>query len=337
MFPGVSTSKMEYWRDDDPSMLIPAEELERQGILPLGICGGWADEHATATSEGKSGSCATLVAKRLGVHDNPAIKPLLRYVENNDKKGGRRPLDLADAMNALNAQFPDNPEKVMEWAMMAIEAKYQQQLDFLIASKAEFERAAQVEDVDIEGPDCAMVVRMATIVSDDEQVAKFARSENGCGAAVVIQKQQSSGNVQIFLDGQMGLNLDDIACIIRSEEKKLNGLSSTTEWELLRGEGTIEGASCWHYLKKDSGRGRPKIGVALLNGSLGHPGVPPTKIPLERIQEIVRIGLNPGAFEPGRAAECAKGNCTSTANNSCLWYNWGLLRCRGIRFRMRQR
>jgi len=57
---------------------------------------------------------------------------------------------------------------------------------------------------------------------------------------------------------------------------------------------------------------------------------------LEKILEIVLIGINPGIFEPGHTSSCEQGICTSTGREKCPWYNWGLNRCQKIRIDMKK-
>jgi len=66
-----------------------------------------------------------------------------------------------------------------------------------------------------------------------------------------------------------------------------------------------------------------------LNGSLTKPGVPPTRIPLDRILELVEQGIDPAWFP----AEC-RGWCIK---KECSFYPYGLRRCRKIRAEMHQR
>lgn len=291
-------------------------------ILAVGIGGGPFDEHPTVNGERKEGECAaTLVAKALRVDDDPALEKILKFVVTHDLNGGDQPFDLSYLVKLLHQQFPDNPEKVIEWAITGLEAKYQEQLSFFSTTKAEFDRAAEVEEI----PRGEQMLRMVTIVSDDNQMSKFVRSALGGQTAILIQKR-SSANVQIFTNKRFGLNLTDVAQIIRLEEQYKKGNIVTTDWELLKAEGKVEGVEEWYYHLE---------GQMLLNGSLTTSDIPPTRLSLEQIKEIVRIGVNFQAFESSRASLCQRGTCTSTRNDHCLWYPWGLHRCRRIRYKMK--
>jgi hypothetical protein len=325
-FPGVSEAKIAFWETGGKTPEAFAETCDMEGVLAVGTGWGPFDEHPSPGSEGKPGECAaTLVAKALGLEDDPALEPILRYVLNSDLKGSGNPFDLASLVKVMHQQYPDDPIKVMNWAIEALEAKYQEQLRFLTATRAEFEKVAQVEDVT--GPN-GRPLKMVVARSDDPQMNKFARSALGVNAAIVIQQWPTTGNVQIFTNRKFGLTLYDVAQMLRLAEQEAKGKVITTDWKTLAAEGKVEGAEEWYF----------HYGLmALMNGSLTAKGVPPTRLSLEQITEMVKIGINPGAFEPSRAANCQQGRCTSTAANPCPWYIWGLQRCRKVRFDSRKK
>lgn len=285
-----------------------------EGKIEVGVGGGPLDEHPTAEDKRKEDECATtLVAKALGVDDDPALEKILRFVLIHDTKGGAQPFDLSYLVGLVNQQFPNEPEKVFKWASIALEAKYQEQVQYF---------AAEMENAEIEeipGPH-GQALKLVSIVSDNRQMAKFLRSE--VNAAVCIMKK-SSGQVQILTNKKFNLTLYDVAQMINLAEQEAEGNVRITDWKKLSAEGTIlNGKWFFHY-----------EGRILLNGSPKHPDVPPTQLSLERIKEIVRIGINPQAFEPSRASDCQKGKCTSKpTSNPCPWYKWGLHRCRKIRY-----
>lgn len=332
-FPGVSTAKVEYWSGGSQSPnLRSSEKCEQDGILLIGIGGGRFDEHPTVNGKRKEGECeATLVAKELGLEDDPVLKqvlhPILKFALANDTKGAAHPFDLASLTQLLHRQYPNEPERVMEWVLMGLEAKYQAQMQFFTAAQEEFEQAAEIEEVP--GPN-GHKLTVVTIASDNESAHSFARSDFGGRATIVILKK-SSGNVQIFTNKKhrmrYRLTLVDVAKMIRLAEQRAKGKVLTADWNVLASGEVVEGAEEWYFHEKMQ---------ALLNGSLSHPETPPTKLSLEKIREIVRIGINPKAFESERSPDCLRGMCTSKPGNPCSWYNWGLRRCRSIRFEMKR-
>ncbi|MEK7624427.1 MAG: hypothetical protein AAB404_01730 [Patescibacteria group bacterium] len=325
-FPGISKSRVIYGYEEGLQRSAHEEIIyEKERTLFIGVGGGRFDEHPVANGERKQNECAaTLVAKALGIADDPALEKILKFALNSDIKAAASPFDLAYITKVMHQRYPDNPDKVMEWVMAGLEAKYQEQDSFFNEAKKEFDRMAKIEE--IPGPR-GVLLRMATVVSDDEQINKFARSAYGGNTAIVIQRK-SSGNVQIYTDKRYGLRLNDVAQMIRLEEQKAKGKIITKNWAMLASEKVI-GAEEWFF---------HHIGQMLLNGSLTATGVPTTKIPLEKIQEIVRIGINPNAFEPKFASRCKRGICAVSLikGDRCSWYDFGLQRCRKIRFEMRK-
>ncbi len=319
-FPGISKAKISYL----PNNKIPAnstDEYEKKGVIFVGIGGGRFDEHSTVKKDRKQNECAaTLVAKALGIIENPSLEKILKFTLNNDLNAAAHPFDLAYLTKLMHQQYPENPEKVMEWVMMGLEIKYQEQFQFFNATKEEFERVAKIENV--EGPN-GRILRMATIISDNEQMSKFARSAYGGNVAIVIQKKLS-GNVQIYTNRQDGLTLYDVAQMIRFSEQETKGKIITKDWKDLASEGKVNGAEEWFF---------HQVGQMLLNGSLTATNVPATQISLERIKEITKIGINPMKFF---SRECEKRVCASKVGNECPWYKYGLQRCRKVRFEMKK-
>ncbi len=283
------------------------QQYAKRNIISVGVGGGPFDEHPKAGSKRKEGECgATLVAKALEVDDDPGLKEILKLVLISDLKGSSQPGDISSLANLISRQSPKDPEKVIKWVEKAIRAKYKEQFHFHTVTREEFSHAAKVEFVKSE----AGVVKMVVIRSDDEQASKFARSAEGSGAAIIIQKK-TSGNIQIYTAQKFGINLDDVARMINLAEQQAGGRVLSTDWEILSAEGTIPGGR-WHYFPQ---------GGMILNGSLTYPDVPATKITLEQIERIVRIGVDPSLF-PRHCLDSRR--CLL---KECDWHSWGLIRC----------
>ena len=97
--------------------------------------------------------------------------------------------------------------------------------------------------------------------------------------------------------------------MIRVEEQRIKGktvirpkrLTLREYYEYLSREGKIHEAEEWFFHE----------GIqALFNGSLSKSDVPPTKIPLDRIKELVKIGLDQNLFyencSPRKCRNCTK-------------------------------
>lgn len=321
MFPGIRSAVVEYWTSGSEALLKTPEQYEKEGTLLIGVGRGRFDEHPV-NGQPKEGCAATLVAKALGLEEDPLLQQILKFVSANDLKGSGHAFDLAHLINIMHQQFPNDPTKVTDWAVTGLETKLAEQSEFFGDARQEFEQNARVVEFGSPG----RKIRLAVLVSDNEKLAKFARSIHGGRSDVVIQKK-SSGNVQIFTRRSSGLKLFELAQLLRYEEQRSKGVFRTTDWKTLAAPGTLPGSEEWFY---------QQAGEMLLNGSLTAKDVKPTGLSLEKIEELAMIALTPRAFEPERAGECLKDICTSSSRNQCPWYSWGLHRCRLNRYKMSQ-
>ena len=273
-FPGIKEAVVEFFGNGNTTLQMTAEECLEKGIILVGIGGGMFDEHPTITTERKNGKCATtLIAEYLSVDDNPALEQILKFVCQNDLKGSGSISEIASICLKMYKILP--AEKVGIWANLALETIFHDQEQFNHEAADEFKKA-RIFRVGNNGDS----LRIAVVESDNEVIAKFARSKSGGNSAIVIQKQ-SSGNVQIFLNRKFGwVKMDNIAKHIRLAEQKVKGRFITLKEEDLKKEGSVPGAEEWHFFKK---------GQMILNGSMSHPDVPASKISL---QEIIRIVVN---------------------------------------------
>jgi hypothetical protein len=312
-FPGISTAEVTFTsiRRLAEAGLKP-EDYEAQGVLLIGIGGGRFDEHPTLEEERKAGDCATtLVAKELGISDDPSLAKILRFVRAADVEGNASPFDISYVVKLLHAQYPADPHRVIEWALVAIEAKYQEQLRFFTVVKPEFDAKAKVEEIVVGQKH----LRIVSIDSDEDGIHKYARSEYGARAAIVVQRR-SSGNVAVFGNKQAGVDLREAAKLIRLAEREAKGRELAADDEKLLAEGYAPGAEEWFYHRQ---------GQMLLNGSLTQADVPATRLSLDRIAELVKIGVDPTRLKP---------LCQSTGSclgDVCDWYPWSLARCVKLR------
>jgi len=320
-FPGISSAKISFLAQEIEPPLDFDKKMEQEGKILVGIGGGRFDEHPTLQKEGKIGECAaTLVAKDLGVEKLPELQRMLEFVRNHELKGAGHPFDIDCMMKVLYQYYEKNPEKVIEWAMVAIEAKYQEQVKFFSQTQEEFKKKAKIEIINLSD---GRKIKLVVIVSDDERMHKFARYQ---GAGIFVQKG-SQGNVQIHTNKKDRIDLYDVVKVIRLKEQEKKGRILTKDWEDLVREGRVEGAEEWWFDIKAQ---------RLLNGSLTIKA-PPTHLSLEEIIEAIKIGIDDTLFHPSFSKSCKKGMCLSTLHKPCPWYRFGLLRCRKIRWRMKHR
>ncbi|MCK5060060.1 MAG: hypothetical protein KAR00_02885 [Candidatus Pacebacteria bacterium] len=316
-FPEIQDAKINFWRKEMGNR--SSAKREQEGILCIGCGGGRFDEHPTEKKKRKKNECSsTLVAKELEVDDCPSLNKIIAFAKSNDLEGSGHPFDIAHLATLLYEQKPNANGEVINWVMQGITAKYEEQRQFWTKTKTEFLKNALVEEIH----SACGKLKLATVVSGDPIISKFARSRAGGNISVVIQKQPS-GHTQIFTNQRMGIRLEDVARILRVEERAVKNIHDPVPWSYLVSEGKISGAEEWYFHEKLQ---------VLLNGSKTASDAPLTQLSLEKIKEIVKIGLNSSVFEPKRASVCSKGSCSSSKKKPCPWYSWGLSRCRGIRF-----
>ena len=283
-----------------------------EGVIRVGIGGGEFDEHPTRTTKRKEGECAaSLIAKSLGVEDDPGLKRILSFTLAWDLKGGGSPFDLAALTKMMSESL--SPQETYQNVKKFLEIRYEQDLAFETEAKDEYQKVAEEEILQVG----KRKVKIVVLPSDNVLVRKFALSLEG-GGAIAIQKW-SSGHVQIFANKHsLGNGLDDIARMVRLAEQSRKGRSRTTNRDKLASEGIVLGAEEWYY---------HRAGTALLNGrSPDNWGVSPTNLPLEQIRRIVQIGVN--IFQLPQ--HCPRSRCLL---RECGWYFWGLDRCQKIRQR----
>ena len=248
--------------------------------------------------------------------DNKSIRPLLDYVVSDDLEGSKDRFGLASLVVTLNRHHPDNPQLVTDWANTAIDAIYERQHSFQGVVAEEYAEKARFYSITLG----SRPLKAVAIESDLDQVQAYSRSKAGGQAAITVQLR-SNGQVSIMTNKYYRLRLPELTRILRVEELAVRGEKSSLRWYEMEVEGTLQEVPQWHYFKP---------GEMLLNGSPTHPDVPPTAISLDRIMELVQLAHSK-AFDPIRETACKNNVCTSTRDDTCPLYDFGLYRCRDVR------
>jgi len=327
IFPGVHSAAIEYDVSDQKRSAF--SELTNGGLM-IGCGGGDFDEHPYgANGVRKENECATtLVAKALGIKQDPRLQRLFRFVCENDLKGINHAFDLADLIPQLQRNC--DPHTVTYLIFTILDTHLQSQKTFIEAG-GEFHQKAKI--ITTIGNKKALTI--ASICSDNPKIADYARSNDGGKANLVIVKN-SKGNIAIISNKYHPPNsshIADLAKVIRLHEqaaKISKGILKkilTANWQTLEKEGKVSGAEEWHFHPQSQ---------SILNGGERFPEHP-TNLTLEQIENFSLICLSPGVFEPNRKNDCEQGRCTSTPDNPCPWYDFGLGRCKKIRFSQNQK
>lgn len=352
-FPGADIARL-YFVDNN------AEIIPRKGLLALGVGGGQFDEHPKPGKERKRDECtATLIAKYIGVDmDDENMVRILNFVKNADLNASGGTFDLAQMVKMLHAQGKptdeviawvfqaldaklddekesgdfslqniaylirsqneENPDVAYEWFKFGMEARIAEQKKFFRETYTEFENNAAVEK--IQGTHRELTI--VAIESDNDQIARLARSKKyGVDADIVVQ-MSSNGNFGIYTNQKHGkINLELLVRMLNFEEQKISGNITETNWDVLSSEGMIDGGRWYYHMQ----------GQFILNGSkTAH--VEPTRIPPERIIELVKIYANP-IQEIKKHCDCTI--CISSRKNPCELYGFGIGLCKKIRYDMK--
>lgn len=301
-----------------------ADHLEKNGILCIGVGGGRFDEHLKEGGRKKGVCAATLVAYALQIDQDPALKQILDYVLQSDTQGGK---ETAFSMALMVKKMNDyqNVGQVIDWVEFFLDAKYEEQIDFYNALREVEEKGQRFEVNGFKG-----VLTIVSITSDNPLISQAARFKGGkYPPASVVIHQDSSGNVGIYpnANDRLTFAMRDTVKMLRIEEQKTKGALLTTDWKELASAGTVVGAEEWYFADGN--------GDFILNGSKSH-HVDPTHLTLEKITELVAVGLAPKTFDPSRSTSCLQDRCHSSKHKQCPFYEYGLHRCTSMRHRAHQ-
>ncbi len=340
------------------------------GSVEVGIGDGQFNEHANPQKgilRAVDECAVTLVAKTLPIEDKPHVKIILDYVfakdvNNVDVDTKKHGLGLGTAINLLRRVFPNFQIKNLNWAVSAFTALFETPkseylfslngvgeilnnyyknigqedlpimwenhiLQAIFRQKEEFQEALQeivkkgkIEEIKgHKGQKLTLLV----IESDMSEIAKAGRFGKGVNADIIVQKK-SNGQVMVHTKTQARVKLFSLFRILNLEEQLIRKIRPLVTRNLTK-EGNGPG-NIWYF--QCSGRG----GHFILNGSLSTPNIEPTKIPLEKIVEYLKISLDNTRFPEDWRFGCVdKKSCTSTSRNPCPWWLWSLPRCLEIR------
>lgn len=251
----------------------PIKQWEEEGYLFVGMAASRFDEHPIAGRARREGECAaTLVANNLSIRQNPEVEKLLDYAVRIDTKGGAGQFEISALMQDGMVEGMEDNLTVLAHVLGLLRSRIRRQKRFWGEVKTEFEQYAHVLRCFV--PNCGPI-NVAVIQSDSKEMNAFARSRYGCEAGIVVQ-QNSRGHVQIHTAKQLDINIKMAVKRIRQAEQRMSG-QPVSDWQSLGVDGTLAN---WHYYKEAQ---------MLLNGSLTATEMPPTKLSLN---EIVQIVLN---------------------------------------------
>jgi len=295
VFPGISNAEVEFWASCPPHK--SEKDLEGEGVVLVG------KRYTPA-----------MVAKKLGLDEYPVLKELFESAVKQDADHPGSKFDLR-GMAELMYETGRSDDDVLRWTIEALDAIYVDAMGYFDGAYADSFNARSYKIEAGKQPS------MLTVgVSDSPMYAQFAFSPYGARAGAVVQ-QKSNGSTLIHIRNASGIEIKEVAKLVRVEEMKASRRIPSGDWRAYVAEGVHDG---WDLF--------PEAGV-LINDSESDTRTL-TKLPLEKIEELVQIGANPSAFERLRGDQCRRGCCSSTPDNPCSWDDWKLQRCHAIRQKM---
>ncbi len=317
-FPGVSKAEITFLSTGElPNGKTAADFPD---TVFLGCGGGIFDEHATSKNERKEGeTCTTLVAKYLGLDRDPALEKIIHFIKEEDLGGSKVKNELPMLIKFLHAKYESDYESIYKWAEEAYWNEYLSEKENLTpknlwqrpslentyallkkrgavgadawkkfvddAIKYQHERFDMAKKEFAEKGKMEKIIAwdgkplsVASVESDNEEMNKFARS---IGAHIVIQFSKK-GNVAILTDTKRKINLTYAFVLLRMAEQVYRGGLKIKDEKELGKEGFVDGIPYW-YLFHTKGMG--------FNGSSTTSDVEPTKIPHEKVVELIKEGL----------------------------------------------
>lgn len=126
VFPGISTAEMRYLTTGVLPDEVPAEVLEEQGILPVGVGGGFLDEHPNEGGSRKWDHCAaTLMSEALNLSGDEILQKIIAEIKHCDLTNLVRPTQLSSLIKLRHRRNPNDFQKVINWATKALQYLYQ--------------------------------------------------------------------------------------------------------------------------------------------------------------------------------------------------------------------
>lgn len=322
-FPGVARvindGHISYISNNQPEGGLSAAEWLERGRLYVGTGYGIFDEHQPAgNGEQIKTCCSQLVAEYLGVDQFPEWEEVLAYTLQTDLHGEQaesRPDARARLKTSVDNAYrrtPHDPTRVMTQTFDLV-LDWVNAVNEILGTVADDLARGEIHEFQQEGR-----ARKLVVLQTDNEFALEGAMANGYDAVII---KNSTGNVQIFTRRKHRLPVRDLACLLRLEERRLADgveLQRSMHFQELKEQGTLEVSPRWHYHQQ---------GGFLLNGSLTHPEVTPTTIPLDDIGELALIAYDDSRWPSDRAAQCASGHCSHSRANPCRWYWMGLQRC----------
>ncbi len=285
-FPGIDVAPVLFW-SSLPEGKTPDQLLEQEHVLTIDLGGGLFDHHIANTTSGKREDCAsTLIAKYLGIDQNPALKKVLAWAKRDDLEGkgtiSDDPLDrafgLSGLMMNLNRAFPDDPKRTLDYILPLIhfhvleEVKRSEELPLEWQTLLDTGKAVQF-DLKQGNAD----LKCAYLETDNIALAGFLRAAKRMD--LVVQRRASSGHTNIITRQLRSIDLRPVVEALRKEEAKRKDTGIKFDRVLFQSAGRVDGLDEWFY---------DDAANTIQNGGVNPGTTPATRMSGEEVLEIVK-------------------------------------------------
>ncbi len=264
------------------------EDMEKEGYILIDIGGGIFDHHGKVPE-----TCASiLIAKHLGIFENPALKKMIDYAERDDRFGKGtvsedmldRAFGLSGLIAALNKKYSSEPIKVIDIVLPLIEAHFEEENKRFTELPEELEKAKKenkVQVLDIKQK--KNTLKVILIESNNVGMPGFLRSSFGGKFDVVVQRG-GSGHVNILTRPMKRPDIRLLAGVIRATESQItNNTAIRPESIEAQKSGRSDIAPNWYFDPATN---------SLQNGGVNPSSVVKTVIPWELFPQIIEMGLS---------------------------------------------
>jgi hypothetical protein len=281
-YPGIETAKIVFFSTGAQPEHKTWEEHRNEGTLLVGIGGGPFDEHPTAFAERKHGkSACQLVAEDLNLTTHPIYKRLIELVTEADLTRVHE-FHIANRLKTSYRLNPDNPEKGIALINSIIE-DWEKEQQLFVDARMELKKMVDFKQTQTISLPQFPGISLAVVQSDNFKMSAAARSLR---ISVLVQRT-SKGYTFVFCDlDRYPFTMKYIMAKIRKAECIISGMSdediAKIPAEHFEREGKISEVTNWFYQVP---------GENILNGAESAPDIPPTKIPLELIVDMVKKNI----------------------------------------------
>lgn len=285
-FAGIKEAEIIYWdQSRDPSN-EEINQFKADRVLLIDVTGGIFDHHDLEDNIEETST--SLVAKFLGVENNPELNALLSYVREDDLEGlHNRFGDMAYVVKCLHKQNVPNKE-VVDYALRMIDILQESQYQWHHEVRKEYEAKVNIVRVRRQ----KKRLKIGVMESDNIQIGNYGITADNL--SVVVQKR-SSGHVVILTNKHHRVNLREIVAAIRMKELEYRGVENLPDPRRLQYEGKSMQIPQWFYHRSLN---------SFLNGSDALSQTDATRVPFTEIVELVKYGIS---TDDSELCDCDRG------------------------------